>query len=105
VTLPFASWLSLPAELGVPGLLAILALYGTVLVATVRRARAAMRRALPGDPLPALLLAGGIAIFVLLQMAFLENWLEVTRLTFVTMAIVAVGLKEADSRPAAPDGG
>jgi hypothetical protein len=104
VTLPLSSWLSLLAELGVLGLLLALALYGRVLLGTIRRAGAAMRRGTPGDPVPALLLAGGTGLFVLLQMAFLENWLEVARLTFVTMAIVGVAWKEFDSRPAEADG-
>jgi hypothetical protein len=31
-------------------------------------------------------------------MAFLENWLEVTRVTFLTWILLAVGSKEVDAR-------
>ena len=57
-----------------------------------------MRRAAPGDPLPALLLATTIAFFVLLQLAALDNWLEVTRITFLSWALLAVVTRESDAR-------
>ncbi len=45
-----------------------------------------------------MLLATAIAFLTLVQMAFLENWLEVTRLTFVAWAMLAVSAKELDAR-------
>ena len=49
------------------------------------------------DAVPALLLAAGTALFVLVQMGTLENWLETTRVTFLTMTIVAIAIKEFDA--------
>src|SRR3712207_7413413 len=46
------------------------------------------RSATDGDPLPALLCASTVAFFVLLQMALLENWFEVTRITFLSWIIL-----------------
>jgi hypothetical protein len=57
-----------------------------------------LRRPARRDPLPALLLASTVAFTVLLQMAFLENWLEVTRVTFLAWILLAVGSKEFDAR-------
>ena len=48
----------------------------------------------PDDSLPSLALATMIAFLTLVQMAFLENWFEVTRITFVAWAMLAVVLKE-----------
>ena len=39
-----------------------------------------------------------MAFVTLVQMALLENWLEVTRVTFIAWAMLAVCLKEFDSR-------
>jgi hypothetical protein len=55
-------------------------------------------RAQPGDPLPALVFGSAMALFVLLQMGFLENWLEVARVTFPTWILLAVATKEFRAR-------
>jgi hypothetical protein len=99
VTSPFASYLSLLAEVGVLGLALVLFVY---LCATVRAARmtiACMRSSGQGDPLPALLVACTVAFTLLLQMGFLAgNWLEVARVTFPTWALAAVATREFDAR-------
>ena len=48
----------------------------------------------------ALLLATFVAFLTLLQMAFLENWFEVTRITFIVWMMFAVCCKELDGREA-----
>ena len=50
------------------------------------------------DPLPALSLACMAAFFVLLQMAILQSWLEVTRITFPAWILLAVVTKEYHCR-------
>ena len=50
--------------------------------------------------LPALMIATFVAFLTLLQMAFLENWFEVTRITFVIWMMFAVCCKELDAREA-----
>jgi hypothetical protein len=103
VTSPFSSYTSLLAEVGVGGFLLIVGIY---LAATGRAIRMALRTlgsAVPGDPLPALLLSCAVAFLVLLQMGLLENWLEVTRVTFPTWMLLGVTSKElADRRGATP---
>jgi O-antigen ligase len=103
---PFSSYLSLLAEVGVIGFTLIVMLYLWAFAFSLRMTVAAVRRAQEGDPLPALLCASTIAFFVLLQMALLENWFEVTRLTFLTWIIFAVVTKEFGAREEAraPDG-
>lgn len=71
---PWFSYLSLPAELGVPGLLLVLAMYFKAIANCWKPARQ------PGD-LGLLARWVLIALILLLQMGFLENWLEVSRLT------------------------
>ncbi len=95
---PQFEYVSLLAEVGVFGFLMILAVYVLAAVRSVRQAATALSRATPGDPLPALLIASAVAFTALLQMGFLDNWLEVTRLTFVSWALLAVAQKELDSR-------
>jgi len=95
---PFSSYLSLLAEVGVIGFSLIVALYLWAFAFSLRMTMAAVRKAKDGDPLPALLCASTIAFFVLLQMALLENWFEVTRLTFLTWIIFAVVTKEFGAR-------
>ena len=46
----------------------------------------------------ALLIAAAVAFTVLVQMALLDNWLEVTRVTFVAWILLAVGAKEVSAR-------
>ena len=52
------------------------------------------------DPLAGLLLASAVAFSVLLQMGLLENWFEVTRVTFVAWILFAVTSKEVTTRAA-----
>ena len=59
----------------------------------MRRFNAAHCRAL----LP-VLLGSTAGFFVLLQMAVLDNWWEVTRLTFILWAVLAVAAKEFSAR-------
>jgi O-antigen ligase len=100
VSSPYSSYLSLLAEVGVLGFGAILATYIAAFFAALRMTRNAMRTAMPGDPLPGLLCASTVAFFVLPQMALLENWLEVTRVTFLSWILLAVATKEFDARRA-----
>ena len=98
VSSPISSYSSLLAEVGIFGFFVIVAMY---LVATARSLRMtlyAIRWRAPGDSLPALLLACSVAFVVLLQMGFLQNWLEVTRVTFIAWALLGVTSKEFDSR-------
>ncbi len=102
VTSPFSSYFSLLAEVGVFGFLLIVGTYLAATIHVLRAARLAIARAVPGDSLPALLVACFVAFAVLLQMAVLENWLEVTRVTFVAWMLLAVAMKELAAREHAP---
>ena len=98
VTAPFSSYLSLLAEVGLPGFLLLIGMYLWATARALKMTAQSLRQAGPRDPLPALLLASAVAFTVLLQMAFLENWLEVTRVTFLAWILLAVGSKELDAR-------
>jgi hypothetical protein len=98
VSTPYSSYLSLLAEVGIFGFLAVVAAYLAAFFAALRMTRLSMRAATPGDPLPALLCASTVAFFVLPQMALLENWLEVTRVTFLSWILLAVATKEFEAR-------
>lgn len=98
VTAPFSSYLSLLAEVGLTGFLLLIGMYLWATTRALRMTVQSLRRPAPRDPLPALLLASTVAFTVLLQMAFLENWLEVTRVTFLAWILLAVGSKEFDAR-------
>ncbi len=98
LTKPFASYTSLMAEVGLPGLVVYLLIYLLALGRSITLLLRWMRRAAPGDPLPALLLASTIAFFILLQLAALDNWLEVTRITFLSWALLAIVTRESDAR-------
>ena len=104
ITSPFWSYLSLLAEVGVPGFALIVGIYVWAFMRSLKMARIAIRRAMPGDPLPALLCASLVAFFALLQMAALDNWLEVTRITFITWMLFAVVTKEFNARGLDEDG-
>jgi transcriptional regulator with XRE-family HTH domain len=96
---PNFTYLALLAEVGVPGLIAIVAIY---LMATSRVLRLTVRNlrvAKAGDSLPALLIATSISFIALLQMGFLENWFETTRATFLVWTMLAVVTKELAARP------
>jgi DNA-binding XRE family transcriptional regulator len=97
-TSPYSSWGSLLAEVGLLGLILIGSMYLLTLVRAGRMVLIARRGAQPGDPLPALLLAATAGLFILVQMAVLENWLEVTRVTFPTWILLAVATKEFTAR-------
>jgi hypothetical protein len=98
ISSPFFSYVSLMAEVGLPGFFLITALYVVGALRAVQMARSSMRNPILGDPLPAVLIAAAAAFTLLLQMAFLDNWLEVTRVTFIAWTLLAVGSKELSSR-------
>jgi transcriptional regulator with XRE-family HTH domain len=97
---PFSSYASLMAELGVLGAVLIVSIYVGALGRLWRMARGLIRSPRTGDPLPAVIIATFVAFLTLLQMAFLENWFEVTRITFVVWMMFAVCCKELDAREA-----
>jgi transcriptional regulator with XRE-family HTH domain len=98
VNSPLSDYVATAAEVGFLGLLILIAIYGGAFVAVLRRTVTAVRGPQHSDPLPALLLTTTIAFFALLQMGLLENWLEVTRLTFIAWALLAIVTKEFDAR-------
>jgi hypothetical protein len=98
VTSPFASYVSLAAEVGLLGLILIVGIYLAATVRAIRNVRFALSEAAPGDPLPALALTPVVAFTVLLQMGLLENWFEVTRVTFIAWILLAVTSKELSAR-------
>jgi hypothetical protein len=100
VTSPFSSYLGLAAEVGLIGLALVVGTYLWALFRSGHLARATIAAADGRDSVPALALAATIGLLTLLQMALLENWLEVTRLTFVVWAMLAVVSKEIDARAA-----
>jgi DNA-binding XRE family transcriptional regulator len=97
-SLPFSSYVALLAEVGVFGFMLVVVIYGAATVGGARQTLAAMRDAAPDDPLPALLLACTVAFATLMQMAFLDNWLEVTRVTVIAWVLLAVATKELTAR-------
>ena len=100
---PFATYFSLPAEVGLPGLLLIVFVYLRGALQAGRMSVASLRRATPGDPLPALLVAATTAFVVLLQLGLLSgNWLEVTRITFLSWALLALVTKEYEATTSEP---
>jgi transcriptional regulator with XRE-family HTH domain len=98
VTSPLSSYTSLLAEVGIFGFLAIMSIYYGALFYALRMTIRSLRRPSRGDPLPGLLLGCTAGFFVLLQMGILDNWLEVTRLTFILWALMAVATKEFSVR-------
>jgi transcriptional regulator with XRE-family HTH domain len=97
---PYSSYASLMAEVGLLGAILIVSIYLGVLVRLWRMASRLLRTRRPGDPLPAVIIATFVAFLTLLQMAFLENWFEVTRITFIVWIMFAVCCKELDAREA-----
>jgi hypothetical protein len=96
---PFATYFSLPAEVGLPGLLLILIVYVRAALQAGRMSLASLQNGRLGDPLPALLVACTTAFVVLLQMGLLGgNWFEVTRITFFSWALLAVATREFEAR-------
>jgi transcriptional regulator with XRE-family HTH domain len=98
VSSPFTSYISLLAETGILGFILITGMYLWATGRALRLTARSLRQRAPRDPLPALLLASSVAFTVLLQMALLDNWLEVTRMTFLAWILLAVGSKEIDAR-------
>ena len=94
-TSPFSSYTSLLAEIGVLGFLTIVMLYFFAVGRAWRLARRNIAIAVRGNPLAALSLATAIAFLTLMQAAILENWLEVTRITFLFWLMLAVVSKES----------
>jgi DNA-binding XRE family transcriptional regulator len=96
---PYSSYLGLIAEVGVLGLLLIVLAYVGAMFKVGGIARKLIANTGPCDEsVPALALATTIGFLTLLQMGILENWLEVTRITFIVWIMFAVVAKEVDSR-------
>jgi hypothetical protein len=98
VTSPFSSYTSLLAEVGVLGFLLIVFIYLRATAHAIRMAFRSVARAIPGDPLPAVLITSAIAFIALLQMAVLDNWFEVARVTLPSWALLAIAAKEYHAR-------
>jgi hypothetical protein len=98
LTNPWSDYLSLLAETGVFGLILILGVYLRAAGRALQMARESLRNTATGDALPALFIASAVAFTVLLQMGVLGDWLEVTRLSFITWAIFGVASKELAGR-------
>jgi DNA-binding XRE family transcriptional regulator len=98
LTSPFSSYGALLAEVGLLGFLVMVGIYIRAFVQAIRMTLVTRLRARPGDPLPALVFGSAMALFVLLQMGFLENWFEVARVTFPTWILLAVATKEFRAR-------
>ena len=95
---PYSSYLGLAAEVGLSGLVLMVGVYLAALLRSFSIARREIAGATPGDPVPALALATTIGFLTLLQMGFLENWLEVTRITFIVWAMFAVVARRSTPR-------
>lgn len=100
VSAPYSSYFGLVAEVGLLGLAFIVGVYLAALFGSYRIAKKEIAEATGSDPIPALALATTIGFLMLLQMGLLENWLEVTRITFVVWAMFAICCKELDARDA-----
>jgi transcriptional regulator with XRE-family HTH domain len=98
VTSPHSSYYGLAAEVGLLGLGLIAAAYLTALIRSTRTTSRLVRTADGSDSVPALSLAATVGFVLLLQMGLLENWLEVTRATFLVWIVFAIVTKEVDAR-------
>jgi transcriptional regulator with XRE-family HTH domain len=94
LTSPFSSYVALLAEVGLIGFVLMVAIYLRALVASWRTANLSIRSLPRGDPLPSLALATFIAFLLLVNMALLENWWEVARVTVPSWMLLAVCAKE-----------
>lgn len=101
ISSPRSSYLSVTAEIGLLGLILVFMIYGRALASAIRMTLSIRRDAARGDPLPALLLASTAAFFILVQLALLDNWLEVARITFFSWALLAIATKEFEARESA----
>jgi hypothetical protein len=95
---PFSSYTSTAAEVGLVGLVVLLTIYISAFFHVLRQTLRVIGSAIPGDSLPALCLAVTVGFFVLIQMGLLDNWLEVTRLTFIIWILFAIVGKELRGR-------
>jgi transcriptional regulator with XRE-family HTH domain len=102
VASPFSSYSAPLAEVGILGFLAIMSIYFGAFLHALRMTIRSLRQPPLRDPLPGLLLGCTAGFFVILQMAGLENWLEVTRVTFILWALLAVATKEFAARYGSP---
>jgi transcriptional regulator with XRE-family HTH domain len=100
LTSPLSSYGSLLAEVGILGFAVLIGIYLAAFSRSIRMALTVMRRPRAIDPLPGLLLASTVGLLLLLQMALLENWLEVTRVTVPAWIVFAVATKEFQARMA-----
>jgi hypothetical protein len=100
VSTPYSSYTTLLAEVGVIGFAVMCFVYIAALVYCWRSARTELTTPTVGDPLPALALATTVGFLTLVQLGFFENWLEVTRVTFMVWMMLAVVMKERDARHA-----
>jgi transcriptional regulator with XRE-family HTH domain len=98
VTSPYSSYLALLAEVGVFGFVLMVGIYIRAMKHASSVMRTSLRSATGHDPLPALALATMVAFFLLLQMAFLENWWEAARVTVPSWMMLAVCAKEFAAR-------
>ena len=100
LTQPYSSYTALAAETGMGGLLAVSTIYILVFLWAGKMTQEAIRIRRRSDPIVPIALASTIAFFILLQLGALENWLEVTRITFFAWALVAITAKELQARQA-----
>jgi O-antigen ligase len=98
VSSPHSSYLALAAEVGLLGLAIVVFVYIAALICVARIAIRLIGDPLRGDSLPGLAVATTIGFLALLQMGLLENWFEVTRITFIIWAMLGVVTKEFDFR-------
>ena len=98
LTQPYSSYTAAAAEVGMGGLILLGAIYIIAFMWAAKITQAAVRERLPSDPIVPIALAATVAFFVLLQLGALENWLEVTRMTFFAWALLAIAAKERQTR-------
>ena len=97
---PWFSYLSIPAELGLPGLAIVLVIY---LRGIYLAWRAFILRRQRDQETASLALFAMIALVLLLQMGFIENWLETSRATVPAWTILGVVLAQFKPESASPD--
>jgi hypothetical protein len=90
---PWFSYLAIPAELGIVGLLMVLAIY-------ISAIRYCWKVSWEQNVMAILARWVLIGMVLLLQMAFLENWLEVSRVTVPVWLVFGVVLAHAKNRTA-----
>ena len=98
LTSPFSSYIALLAEVGVIGFVLMLTIYARATLHSWNVANLMVRTRPSADPLPALAMATFVAFLLLLQLAFLENWWEVARVTVPSWMMLAVCTKEFAAR-------